>query len=220
MIMTQNADFTSFRFCGSGTIAAMTRMLGTRMLGTRMLGTRMLNTEFATRALLPIAVALGVAGCSSTPDFAQFRAPTFDVSSFQIRDWNAYAKTQGSGRAITSDDLVDGAGRCAAMATPATSDASLEAAAAPPPTSARGVGLDMTECEVVTAAGAPQTVDITTNERGERTVIMTYATADRAGTYRFVSGRLASLERGPEPPAPPPAQKKTAKKKPKQQPST
>jgi hypothetical protein len=206
MIMTQNADFTALWLCLLVTGSAMRRML---------------STKTAARVLLPIAFAATVAGCSSGPDFASFRAPTFDVSSFQIRDWNAYAKTQGSGRPVTADDLVDGGGRCAAMApTPATGDASLDAAAAPAPPSARGVGLDMTECEVVTAAGAPQSVDITTNERGERTVMMTYATTDRAGTYRFVGGRLVSLERGPEPLAPPPTQKKTAKKKPKQQPKT
>ena len=78
----------------------------------------------------------------------------------------------------------------------------------------------MTECEVVTASGMPQSVNIATNERGERTVIMTYTTAERSGTYRFVSGRLVSLERGPEPPATAQAQKKPTKKqaKPKQSP--
>jgi hypothetical protein len=71
----------------------------------------------------------------------------------------------------------------------------------------------MSECEVVRAAGQPQTVNIGTNDRGDRRVVMTYANSERAGTYEFVSGRLTSLERGPEPP-PPPKPEKPAKKKP------
>jgi hypothetical protein len=87
------------------------------------------------------------------------------------------------------------------------------AAAAPAPPAAPGaVGLDMSECEVVRAAGQPQAVNIGTNDRGDRRVVMTYANSERAGTYEFVSGRLTSLERGPEPP--PPKPEKPAKKKP------
>jgi hypothetical protein len=79
----------------------------------------------------------------------------------------------------------------------------------------------MSECEVVMAAGVPQHIDITTDQRGERTVIMTYTTSERAGLYRFVGGRLVSLERGPQAPTQQ-VQKKPAKKqaKPKQQPTT
>jgi hypothetical protein len=138
---------------------------------------------------------------------------------FQVRDWNTYARSQTGSRPVTSDDLVDGGGRCAAMAPPIASDADPSAAPVAPATSTRGVGLDMTECEVVITAGQPQSLDIGTNERGERNVVMTYMNAERSGTYRFVSGRLVSLERGPEPLAPQ-AQKKPTKKqaKPKQPP--
>jgi hypothetical protein len=160
-----------------------------------------------------------MAACSSMPDVASFRAPTFDLGSFQVNDWNAYARNQTSARSVSSNDLVDGSGACPAMAPSVPSEGSPEAAAAPPPI-ARGVGLDMTECEVVTASGMPQSVNIGTNERGERTVIMTYTTTERSGTYRFVSGRLVSLERGPEAVAAAQAQKKPTKKqaKPKQSP--
>jgi hypothetical protein len=87
------------------------------------------------------------------------------------------------------------------------------AAAAPAPPAVPGaVGLDMSECEVVRAAGQPQTVNIGANDRGDRRVVMTYANSERAGTYEFVSGRLTALERGPEPP--PAKPEKPAKKKP------
>jgi hypothetical protein len=181
----------------------------------------------AMRVALPGALALLAAACSSTPDVSQFRAPTLDFSSFQVRDWNAYARNQTGVRPVGTDDLVDGSGRCAGAPPPAMSDAGAPSAqpAIPSATSARGVGLDMTECEVVVAAGPPQRVDIASNERGERNVIMTFTSADRAGTYRFVSGRLVSLERGPEPPPTAQAEKKSAKKQakpkqPKQPPST
>jgi hypothetical protein len=184
-----------------------------------------MNIGSAIRAALPGALALSIAACSSTPDVSQFRAPTFDVSAFQVRDWNAYARNQTGVRPVGNDDLVDGNGRCAGAAPPAMSDAGADASAQPaamPTGSARGVGLDMTECEVVAAAGPPQRVDIGANERGERNVIMTFTSAERSGTYRFVGGRLVSLERGPEPPPTQQAAKKPAKKqaKPKQPPST
>jgi hypothetical protein len=174
---------------------------------------------YAVSAALAAALALSLGACTSLPDFSSFRAPTFDFNAFPVNDWNSYAKSQTSARPVSSNDLVDGSGACPAMAAPVPSEASPEAAAAPPPT-VRGVGLDMTECEVVIASGMPQSVNIGTNERGERTVIMTYMTTERSGTYRFVSGRLVSLERGPEAPAAAQTQKKPTKKqaKPKQSP--
>jgi len=207
MMVTQRVDFTGFvtdctvHDLGHwGMVSAMVQGMSMRL---------------AACTAMAAALALSLAACSSMPDVSSFRAPTFDLGSFQVNDWNAYAKNQTAARAVNANDLVDGSGVCSAPAAP--SEASSDAAAAPPPI-ARGVGLDMTECEVVTASGMPQSVNIGTNERGERTVIMTYMTAERSGTYRFVSGRLVSLERGPEAPAQ--AQKKPTKKqaKPKQSP--
>jgi hypothetical protein len=71
----------------------------------------------------------------------------------------------------------------------------------------------MTECEIVRAVGAPQNVQIGANERGDRAVTIEYRTGDRPGIYRFVDGRLVSIERVGEPP---PADKKPPPKKPKQ----
>jgi hypothetical protein len=172
------------------------------------------------------AVALALAACSSLPDVSEYRVPTMDFSTFQIGDWNTYAHSQTTSRAVTAQDLVDPSGRCAATAPPVPAESAADSSVGPsvPPPS-RGVGLDMTECEVATAIGVPpQSVDVGSNERGERNVILTYAGTERAGTYHFVAGRLVSLERGPEPPVPAEAQKKAtkkqAKKPPKPQPTT
>jgi hypothetical protein len=76
-----------------------------------------------------------------------------------------------------------------------------------------GVALQMTECDVVRRAGAPERVELGANERGERAVVLTYARGPRPGVYRFAGGRLYSIERGPEPPAPARQQKAAAKKR-------
>ena len=189
------------------------------------MGRRTIIRRAVCTALLGVSAAT-IAACSSLPEVADFRVPTLDLGSFSVHDWNAYARSQTSARQVGPNDLVDGNGYCASMAqpvTPASADPSNPTPAAP---TGGGVGLDMSECEVVMAAGAPQHIDITTNERGERTVIMTYTTSERAGIYRFVGGRLVSLERGPTPPPTQQAQKKPTKKQakpkqpPKQQPTT
>jgi hypothetical protein len=78
-----------------------------------------------------------------------------------------------------------------------------------------GIALDMSECDVVQRAGAPDNIEVTPGPRGERAVVLTYARGDRPGIYRFVAGRLVSMERGPEPPAPEKPAKPAKKKAPK-----
>jgi hypothetical protein len=74
-----------------------------------------------------------------------------------------------------------------------------------------GIGLQMSECDVVQRAGAPQSIDISANARGDRTAVFTYG-GERAGIYRFVSGRLASIEAAPGAAAPErPAKKKSSR---------
>ena len=78
-----------------------------------------------------------------------------------------------------------------------------------------GISLQMTECEVVSRAGAPDNIEVGVNERGERAVALTFMRGARPGIYRFAAGRLNSIERGPEPPAPPKPQQKPPAKKPR-----
>ncbi len=78
-----------------------------------------------------------------------------------------------------------------------------------------GIALQMTECQVVAVAGYTERVEIGA-DHGQRSVTLTYLSGERPGIYRFVNGRLASMERVAEPEQPKkPARKpvKTAKAK-------
>jgi hypothetical protein len=188
---------------------------------------RTLNTGL--RAGLLAGTAALAACSSSLPDFTQLKLP--NPRQFLPSNSDTYVAPVSARavRPIGPQDLVDGQGLCPGMATGAEIAAGSEAAAGPapaPPAVPGAVGLEMSECEVVRAVGQPQMVEIGKNDRGDRRVVMTYANNERAGVYEFVSGRLASLERGPEPPAPPkperPAKKKpaTARQQSPKQPAT
>ena len=83
--------------------------------------------------------------------------------------------------------LIGADGRCAEAAD----EAALTGA---------GIGLGMSECEVARRAGVAERVDITANERGERVAVLAYPSGSSPGVYRFVSGRLVSIERAPDMP--------------------
>ena len=127
----------------------------------------------------------------------------------------AWAKTNFD-RAITAADLVRPDGQCApggelAATAPATTGTQ-EQPASPV---LGGISLRMTECEVVRRAGPVEKVDLAANERGERSVVLTYLRGPAPGIYRFTAGRLLSIERAPEaPPAPEKPRKPTNAKKP------
>jgi hypothetical protein len=75
-----------------------------------------------------------------------------------------------------------------------------------------GIALQMTECQVMAVAGYTDRVEIG-SDRGQRVVTLTYLTGERPGIYRFVNGRLNSMERVAEPPQPKkPAKTAKAKK--------
>jgi hypothetical protein len=150
---------------------------------------------------LAAAALLAAAGCSSMPDPAEVKLLP-SASSFVPTTSAEFAKTAvNTSRPVSATDLVDGQGGCAGAAT-----ASGEPGAVDRPL--RGVGLDMTECEVVQIYGPAQSTQIGANERGERSVVMTYASAERSGIYRFTSGRLTAIERNGEPPPERPVSKK------------
>jgi hypothetical protein len=119
---------------------------------------------------------------------------------------------------ITAEDLVNADGLCAGMAPPAgPSDANAltnGAAGAPPQSTTGTVALGHTECDVVRGIGAPGSVNLSSNSRGDRVAVITYSQGQRAGIYTFASGRLTSIERGPESVATPKVAKPKAKKKP------
>jgi hypothetical protein len=164
------------------------------------------DLRMLARGAAIVVLAAGVTACGSIqnmmPDPANFRLP--DRSVFLPTSTNSYAYPLSPVTSVGPADLVDGQGLCAGAAAAAS-----DAASAPP----RGVGLNMTECEVVRALGQPQAVDFTPQPAGQRRLVMTYKTGERAGLYEFVGGRLSGIERGDEPP--PAVAKKPPAKKPR-----
>jgi hypothetical protein len=115
---------------------------------------------------------------------------------------------------VTAEDLVSADGACPGMAAanaPTNANAS-DGTAAPAPTTTGTVALGHTECDVVRGIGAPTSVNISNNERGERLAVINFSQGPRAGIYTFTSGRLSSIERGAEPVVEP-KPTKTKKKK-------
>lgn len=98
-----------------------------------------------------------------------------------------------------------GGGAAASSTGGASPPADSSATAAPPPVISvvphqnSGVALGMTECEVAARAGAPEQVNISVDERGERAVVLSYMRGEHPGIYRFRAGRLFIIERVAEP---------------------
>jgi hypothetical protein len=114
---------------------------------------------------------------------------------------------------VPAEDLVSADGACPGMAaTGVPTNANANASSAAAPTSTGAVALGHTECDVVRGIGAPDSVNISNNQRGERVAVINYSRGQRAGIYTFTAGRLTSVERGSEPPPEPTTAKK--KKKP------
>jgi hypothetical protein len=120
---------------------------------------------------------------------------------------------------VTRDDLVSAEGACPGMAPPGApegANALTEGAAGAPVPSTNGtVALGHTECDVVRGIGAPDSVNLSNNPRGDRVAVVTWLHGQRAGIYTFTGGRLSAIERAPQPVAPP----KTVKSKPKKKPA-
>jgi hypothetical protein len=133
---------------------------------------------------------------------SEFRLP--NRNSFLPTSTAAYVGPVSKTGPVGPADLVDGQGYCSGGG-----QGSPEAAAGP---GSRGVGLEMTECEVVRSLGPPQSAEIGTEGNGVRAAVLTYHSGDRPGIYRFSGGRLKSIEQGDEPL---PAAKKPPAKKPK-----
>jgi hypothetical protein len=168
----------------------------------------------AAKATCAVGAALVLASCQAS-DF-QFNTPRFDVGSIVPPDPDQFARKQRTLQPVGPTDLVDASGSCAGgdiavTGTPseqASDPQATPAAAAPAPRGA--VALEMTECEVVRAAGRPAEVQVSADQGGERAVTMIYATPERP-IYRFVAGRLKVVERGAQPPPEPPAKKPARK---------
>lgn len=161
---------------------------------------------FARAMWVPAALVLGACG---TVDYETFRMP--DMSIIAPRTTATLRETQV--KPVTSEDLVDTEGRCAGVPTGPDPNLPQERQQENVPMIPSAVALDMTECDVVKRAGHPGRVEFGTNDRGERSVTLTYLQGARPGIYRFTAGRLTSIERAPEPPAPPKPQRRQPQKR-------
>jgi hypothetical protein len=105
-------------------------------------------------------------------------------------------------RSVTAADVVGPDGQCSAAGpeqTAAESGATAGQVQTPTP-ALGGISLRMTECDVVRRAGPVEKIDLGANERGERSLVLTYVRGPSPGVYRFAGGRLVSIERAPGPP--------------------
>lgn len=177
-----------------------------------------------TKITAVTALALALAACSLDSGLFSKSDSKNDATYTQ----HQAPKGDGKQRVVRADDLIDASGHCAgeaaapqalnftagAQAGPATPNApppDANAATTPPRT---GVGLGMTECDVVRAIGHTDRIEISTDPGGRRNVTLTYLQGARPGIYRFVAGQLVSLERVDEAPAAAKPAKPKAKKQP------
>ena len=156
-----------------------------------------------------------LAGCSGASDLMSKDADWFQRSGrVFIRNVSIETPPLSPARAVTPDELVSADGACPGMAGPGAGANALAdgAAGSPPPSTTGTVALGHTECDVVRGIGAPDSVNLSNNARGDRVAVVNYTRGQRAGIYTFTAGRLTSIERGAEPVAQPKAAK--PKKKP------
>ena len=160
------------------------------------------------------AVAPLVAGCAGGSDLLSKDAEWF------ARPGRVFTKSISiesppltPDKLVTAEDLVSADRACPGMApASAPADANASTAAAPAP-SGGTVALGHTECDVVRGIGAPSSVNLSNNARGDRLAVITWTTGPRAGIYTFTAGRLSSIEGNPEPPPTVKPVKPKAKKK-------
>lgn len=116
---------------------------------------------------------------------------------------------------VMAEDLVSSEGACPGMAAanaPTNANAMSDGTPAAAPAVGGSVALGHTECDVVRGIGAPQSVNISRDPRGDRVAVINFPQGSRAGIYTFTSGRLTSIERGAEPVAEPKVAKPKKKK--------
>jgi hypothetical protein len=159
------------------------------------------------------AVAPLIAGCSSGADVLSKDAEWFSrPGRLFIKNISIESPPLTPDKPVTAEDLVSADGACPGMA-PAGAPADANASTASPAPSGGTVALGHTECDVVRGIGAPSSVNLSNNARGDRVAVITWTSGPRAGIYTFTAGRLSSIEGNPEPQPMPKAAKPKPKKK-------
>lgn len=173
----------------------------------------------ALRVVAAVALLATAGGCGSLGDSVSNVNLLPKMSNLARPDWLSYsgAKDEFTLRPVTAADLVSAEGQCAMTEAEAAQAASPDGAVQPVVTG--GIALQMTECDVVRRAGAPEQLQVGADQGGERSVVIIYSRGPRPGIYRFTAGRLTSIERGPEAPAAKATPKAKSGKKKKSAPS-
>lgn len=173
--------------------------------------------RYRLAAVLP-AVSL-LAACGSASDLTTspwFAKPLNVTGAAGAYNYSQFEEDRQSQREITANDLVDANGACAGRPAPAPAPGGEQGSDLGALLGA-GVTIGMSECDVVSRVGAPNSVNLGRAPSGERSAVLTVNGGPRPGIYRFTGGRLAEMDRvaelAPVVAATPPAAKKPEKKK-------
>jgi hypothetical protein len=175
-------------------------------------------------AVAALMLAAALCGCANTDVFDQnerWFSRSVDLTGKSGGYSFSEMQESSRNRALSANDLVDANGGCAPLPAAAPIPPAPSAAQGPTPIPTapdvaptllgQGIALNMSECDVVYRAGAASSVQLSKNQNGDRTLVLTYNSGPRPGIYRFESGRLMDMDRVEvAAPAPPP---KVAKKK-------
>jgi len=145
-------------------------------------------------AALSIALGLVLGACSADLSLNNVTLAPKPEALARKPDSAAWGRASFD-RSVSLTELVGPDGQCVSLAPDPVP------AGQAGPTSAGAISLQMTECNVVRRAGAVEKFELGANERGERSLVLTYARGPWPGIYRFAGGRLVSIERAPETPA-------------------
>jgi hypothetical protein len=149
------------------------------------------------------ALAPLLGACAYVSDFGAGGIKMPNAGSFNMSSYSFTSRREDFALGPpAAGELLSPEGRCSSVGS---AQAAADATAAG--LVQGGIALQMTECDVVRRAGAPDKIEYPSN-RFERTVVLTFIRGPRPGVYSFTGGRLVSIERGPEPPAPPKPAKK------------
>jgi hypothetical protein len=165
------------------------------------------SVTLRTEAVLMLVVATALGGCGAS--LSDFSLKDQEWFSRPARMFNRSVSIEtpplSATAAVSPTDLISGDGACAGV-TPSDANALAEGQLAP----TGSVALGHTECDVARAAGTPDNVNISANERGDRVAVVTYTRGPRPGIYRFTGGRLTDVQgvAAPEAPAKPAKKKK------------
>jgi hypothetical protein len=153
-----------------------------------------------------VILAPVMTGCGGLSDFSLKDQEWFARPGRIFKGGNSSIETPplSSTTAVAQGDLMSSDGQCPGMpaaGAPADANASSEGQVSVAP-----VALGHTECDVARAIPvAPDNVNLSNNERGDRVAVITWRSGPRPGAYTFTSGRLTMIERVDAPPPEKPA---------------